>query len=486
LEIDNGVAIVGESFWQVKNGADALRVDWHRSEFEALDSAKIRERWITLSQGEGKSIFKTGNAKEAFVKADRTINAAYEIPFQAHATPEPMNCTAHVREGSCEIWVPTQHQDAVQETAAKITGLGYKDVNVHTTFVGGGFGRRIVADYVAEAVQISKAVKAPVKVIWSREEDMRNDFYCPANYNVLKAGLNEKGLPVAWTHRIVGPDHMAHRLPELIPSMLPYWVPRGARNLTSALANKVLPRVIPGEKISEGASHLSYAIENVNVDYVKDDPGIPIGFWRSVAYSHNTFVVESFVDEIAAATGQDPFELRSELLRGKPRLQNVLRLAAKEAGWGQRSTQGIYQGIAAQDFHGTMLCFVAEVSVSKKAGVKVHRVICVVDCGIVINPKIVEAQIRGGIVFGLTATLKSSISIRKGRVVEGNFDDFPLLRMDEMPRVEVYIVPSSSPPSGIGESAVPLIAPAVTNAVFAATGKRFRKIPIDTSELMKT
>jgi CO/xanthine dehydrogenase Mo-binding subunit len=485
LEIDSGVALVADTFWQAQKGAEMLKVDWDRHECEGLNGDKISERWATLSREKGKTILKTGNVSEAFARAAHTINAVYEVPYQAHATPEPMNCTAHVRKERCDVWAPTQHQQLAQETAAKIAGLSYEKVKVHTTFVGGGFGRRIAVDFVTEAVQISKAVKAPVKVIWTREEDMQHDFYSPASYNILRAGLNDKGLPIVWTHRIVGPNHLGQILPNVVLSMVPCWVPRGARNLASALANIILPPVVSGgDTISEGAAPLSYGIENVHVDYVKDDPGIPVGFWRSVTYYPNAFVVESFLDEIATVTGKDPFDLRFELLGGKPRLQNVLKISAEKADWNQKPPEGIYRGIAAVDFRGTSLCFIAEVSVSKGGGVKVHRVICGVDCGIVINPKIVKSQIRGGIAFGLTATLKSSISIHKGRIVESNFNDFPLLRMDEMPRVEVLIVPSTERPSGIGESGVSLIAPAVTNALFAATGKRFRRLPIDTGKLV--
>ncbi len=484
LEIDNGIAVVADSFWQAKNGADTLKIEWTHNEIKDLDSEKLLKRWGELSNKEGKTIHEQGNPKEALANSSKEIKAVYELPYQAHATAEPMNCTAYIHKGICDVWAPTQNQDAAQEMAARITGLKYENINIHTPFVGGGFGRRIAVDYVAEAVQIAKMIKAPVKVIWTREEDMTNDFYRPANTNVIKAGLNEQGFPVTWSHRIVGPDHMAHMLPRLLPSFLPYWIPRSLRDLVSGIANRVLPGVIPGKKISEGASHIPYAIENINVDYVEDDPGIPLGFWRSVAFSHNTFVVESFIDEIAAAAEKDPFKLRLKLLEGKPRMQNVLKLAAEKTGWTNENTNGLSRGIAFLDFHGTILCFIAEVTVSPKGHVKVQRVICAVDCGIVINPQIVKSQISGGIVFGLTATLKSSITVRKGRIVESNFDDFPLLRIDEMPVVDVHMVKSAQPPTGIGESAVPLIAPAVTNAVFAATGKRIRRIPIDNQTLI--
>ena len=478
LAMNNWIAVVGDTFWQANKGADELKIEWDEGGIKDIDSDQLSKRRAQLTRKSGKVFFKKGDTEEAMSRAAGTVQAVYELSYQAHATPEPMNCTAYVRKNRCDVWAPTQHQDAAQETAARITDMEYKDVHIHTPFVGGGFGRRIAVDYVAEAVQISKAIKAPVKVIWSRSEDIQHDLYRPATYNVLRAGINARGFPIAWTHRIVGPDHMAQMFHRLIPSMLPYWVPRGARNIASSLAESIAPRVIPGKKASDGAAPLSYAIDNVSVDYVNDDPGIPTGFWRGVAYTLNTFCVESFIDEIAVAAGQDPFELRMELLKGTPRLQKVLKLAAEEARWGSSPSEGLYRGIAAHNFHETMLAFIVEISVEKNEVIRVHRVICALDCGIVINPKIVEAQIRGGIAFGLTAALKSEITIRKGRVVQSNFDDFPLLRMDEMPEVEVHIVPSTDPPHGIGESAVPLIGPAVANAVYAATGKRIRKLPI--------
>lgn len=484
LPIKTGVAIVGRTFWEVQKGADVLKVVWENNEKDNLNSEAFRRRWENLTREEGKTVFKRGKPEEGFDASVRKLRAFYELPFQAHATPEPMNCTAHVREDRCELWVPTQNQDAAQETAARITGLPFEKVQVHTTFLGGGFGRRIESDYVAEAVEISKKIKAPVKVLWTREEDIQHDFYRPASYHELQAGLDPKGMPIAWTHRIVGPDHMAQRLPSLLRNMLPYWVPRGARNMATSFMEFMAPKVIPGEKACEGAAPLEYGIRNVRVDFVHDDPGVPTGFWRSVAFSSNVFAVESFIDEIAYETKKDPFELRHELLKGVPRLRNVLGLAFEKSRILPEQLHGKSQGLALCDFHGTLLAMVAEVSVSSHGNVKVHRVNCAVDCGTVINPKIVRAQIKSGIVFGLTATLKSSVTIRGGQTEQSNFDDFPLLRFDEMPEINVHIVQSTRPPTGIGETAVPLIAPAVTNGVFAATGKRIRKLPIDPKELM--
>lgn len=484
LKIDTGIAVVADTFWQAKRAADALSIEWRSAGRDPISSTALRAQWAErASREQGDPVYQHGEVEPSMAGASQTIRAVYELPYQAHATPEPMNCTAYVHDGHCEVWAPTQNQDAAQEVAAKITGLAYKDIDIHTTYLGGGFGRRINVDYVAEAVQISKAMGKPVKMIWTREEDIQHDFFRPAAYNVVEVGLDAQGLPVAWTHKIVGSDFMTQGLPVIFPSILPYQVPRGIRNLASSLLKAVAPTVIPGKKAGEGASPFPYHIANIQVSYINAEPGIPIGFWRSVAFSMNTFVVESVMDEIATATGQDPFDLRARLLANTPRLRNVMRLAAEKANWRQKPVDGVFRGIAVVNFQETMIGMVAEVSVTDTGAVKVHRIVCAIDCGVVINPNIVTAQMEGGIAFGLTATLKSHITIEKSRVEQSNFHNFPLLCMDEMPQVEVHIVPSDRPPTGVGESAVPTVAPAVTNAVFAATGKRIRKIPIDPNEL---
>ncbi|MFZ5822142.1 MAG: molybdopterin cofactor-binding domain-containing protein [Chloroflexota bacterium] len=476
VQIDAGIAVVADTFWQANKAAELLDVEWTEGNV-SLSSKAIREEWIRLAETEeGRNRFQVGTPLEVMEEAQRVIEAAYEIPYQAHATPEPMNCTAYIHDDKCEIWAPTQNQDAAQEVAARLTGLSYEQVEIHTTFLGGGFGRRIHVDYVAEAVQVARAVGKPVKVIWTREDDMRHGVYRPGSYNIIKAGLDANGNITAWLHKIVGADYMAEGLTVLMPSMLPYGFPRGVRNMASSAFNGVAPRVIPGAKALEGAEELPYGIEHMQVNFINADPGIPMGFWRSVAYSVNNFVVESFLDEIAVETGQSPLALREQLLANSPRLKNVLQLAAEKANWGQ-SPADVYQGIAALDFQGAMLAMVAEVSVSDRK-VKVHRIVVAVDCGIVINPKQVIAQMESGIAFGLTAALKSQITVEHGQVEQSNFHNFKLLRMDEMPQVEVHLVPSTEPPLGVGESAVPLVAPSVANAIFAATGKRIRKLPI--------
>ena len=395
---------------------------------------------------------KDGDAAAALTGAAKKIEAVYEVPFLHHATMEPMNCTAHVRADACDVWAPTQNQTRAQEVAAEAAGLPKEKVRIHTTLLGGGFGRRLESDFVAEAVRISKAASAPVKVIWSREDDTKHGFYRPATYNRLGAALDAQNKPIAWTHHIVAP-----------PILLKF----------GPLQNGIDRTLI------DGAANVPYAFPNVFVDQVAAElPGIPLGFWRSVGASQNAFVVECFMDEVAAAAGRDPYELRRELLQSKPRHLRTLELAATKAGWGTPLPPGHGRGIAIAEWEPTTCAEVAEVSVAPDGTVRVHRVVCAVDCGPVVNPDTLEAQLQGGVVFGLSAALYGEITIENGRVKQGNFNDYPVLRLAEMPVVEVHIVPSTDALGGIGEPSVPPTAPAVCNAIFAATGKRIRRLPI--------
>jgi isoquinoline 1-oxidoreductase beta subunit len=453
VQISSGVAVVGDGYWPAKQGRDALNVSWDEGPVAQVSSASISSLFAQRATQDGAVARHDGDAVAALAAAAQRVEAVYEMPFLAHATMEPMNCTAHVRAGAVDIWAPTQNQTGVQMVGGQLGGVPPENVAVHTTYLGGGFGRRFELDFIVEALETSKAAGAPVKVIWSREDDIQHAQYRPANYHQLRAGLDASGRAVAWTHRIVAPSIMARMFPQTVKNGL------------------------DGEAV-EGGVELPYAVPNVHVDYQLTDTGIPVGFWRSVNNSFNSFAVEGFIDELAVAAKQDPYEYRRALLANAPRHRGVLELAASRAGWGTALPSGRGRGIAVFKSFESFAAQVAEVSVSPAGDVRVHRVVCAIDCGMHVNPSTIEAQMQGGIVYGLTAALNGAITIENGRVMQSNFHDYPMLRLAEMPVVEVYIVPSNEAPGGVGEPGTPPIAPAVCNAIFAATGKRIRKLPI--------
>ena len=476
LAIDSGVAVVAGDFWTAQRGREALAIQWDEGAHAKASSAQLRSRLEAALKRAGSTARSEGEAEKVLSAAARRIEADYEVPYLAHACMEPMNATAVVTKDSCEVWAPTQAQTGAQTTAARITGLAPEAIKVHTTFLGGGFGRRSEQDFVSEAVQLARLTGAPVKVIWTREDDIRHDFYRPATLNRLSAALGADGLPSAWVHRIAGPSIMARVVPQFAPAMMPAWLPESLKQAGASVAGFVVERRIDATSV-EGATNLPYAIPNILVTYAMENGPVPVGFWRSVGNTQNIFITECFLDELAAAAGKDPFEYRRALLKNHPRHLGVLELAAGKAGWGRPLPKGRHRGIAVAESFGSFVAQVAEVSITD-GRVRVHRVACAVDCGIVVNPDTVVAQMESGIVFGLTAALKGEITIKDGRVEQGNFFDYPLLRMDEMPEVETHIVKSGEPPGGVGEPGTPPIAPAVANAVFAATGKPVRRLPI--------
>ncbi len=448
---ETSVAVVADHYWQALTARRMLGVQW-APPATPLDTRAITARFATLAEQPGVRARTQGDAGPALAGAAKRIEAVYEVPYLAHAAMEPMNCTASVRSNGCDVWVPTQGQTGVQQVAAQVSGLPLDKVRVHTTYLGGGFGRRSETDFVAEAVRLSKEVGAPVQVIWTREDDVRHDFYRPATYNKFVGGLDANGNPIAWTHHIVGAS-------------------------ISLSKHRALENGIDGSLI-EGAADVPYAIPNILVEQTAVDLPIPCGYWRSVGSSHNAYVTESFFDELARAGGKDPFELRRTLLRDQPRHLAVLEMAADRSGWGKSLPEGHHRGIAVAEAFGSYVAEVADITLSADGKVRVHRVVCVVDCGPTVNPDTIEAQMQGGIVYGLSAALYGEITIEGGRARQGNFNDYPVLRMNEMPRIEVFILPSTAKQGGIGEPGVPPIAPAVANAIFSATGTPVRRLPI--------
>jgi isoquinoline 1-oxidoreductase beta subunit len=454
LRIRGGVAVVATNTWAALTGQRSLQVRWNEGPHAFQSTDKISSSFRDLAGRRGAVARDDGNVPRALATAAQQIEATYQLPFLAHATMEPMNCTAHVTAGGCEVWVPTQNQTATRRAAARIARIDMEQVTVHTTYLGGGFGRRYETDFVADAVEISRAVGAPVQVVWSREDDIQHDFYRPASYHVLRGGLDQNGWPSAWSHRLI------------CPSIL-------ARASGGRLRGGIDPEAV------EGARRNPYAIPNVFVDYHHVETGIPVGFWRSINHTHNAYVKECFLDELARAGGKDPLEMRRRLLARHRRHRQVLDVAADRAGWGDALPAGRARGIALHEAFMSVVAQVAEVSTTADGMLQVHRVVCAIDCGQAVNPSIIEAQVESAITYGLPAALYGAITIENGRVAQSNFHDYRMLRMNAMPEIEVHLLRGARGPGGVGETATPPIAPAVANAAFALTGKPVRRLPIE-------
>jgi isoquinoline 1-oxidoreductase subunit beta len=458
FEISDGIAVVADNTWTAFQGRKALEVKWDEGPNAGASNETIFKSFADACETPGVVSRKEGDASSTLGSASQKVEAVYMAPYQAHATMEPMNCTAYIQADRADVWAPTQFQTPSQMTAAKIAGIAQDKAFVHTTYLGGGFGRRGWSDFVTEACEISKHMNAPAQVTWKREDDTQHDYYRPASYVKIAAALGPDGNPTAFTARVAC-DSISRW----------FFGPDAVKNGMDSSS-------------VEGISDTPYDIPNILVDYHMVEGPVPMGFWRSVGASQNGFFLESFMDELAATAKKDPYEYRKALLSKKPRHLGVLNLAAEKGDWGKPLPKGHYRGIAVLEAFSTYVAEVVEISLDKD-GVKVHHVTVALDCGRVVNPNIIRQQAVSAVVFGLTQTLKGEITIDKGRVQQANFDTYDTLRMNEMPTVDVYIVPSEETPTGMGEPAVPPLAPAICNAVFAATGKRIRHLPIKPEDL---
>jgi len=469
VQIPQGVAVLAKDTWSAKKGRDALTVRWDESAAFKLGSDEILARYKALAQTPGLVAKQTGNTEQAFANAAKVLRASYDFPYLAHAAMEPLNCVVQLSAEGCEVWNGEQLHTGDQYALAQVLGLKPEQIKIHMLYAGGSFGRRACthSDYLVEAAHIAKAIggKAPVKLVWLREDDMRGGYYRPLFHHTLEAALDGQGQLSGWRHRLVGQSIMTG----------------------SGFESALVKNGIDGVSV-EGAANLPYDIPNLTVDlHTPKDIGVPVLWWRSVGSSHTAFSTEAFIDEVAAAMGQDPVALRLSLLSQHPRHAGVLKLAADKAGWGQplkaKPGERRGRGVAVHESFNSYVAQVAEVTVQPDGSLRIDRLVCAVDCGTAINPDNIRSQVEGGVGFALSAALHGQITLKEGVVEQGNFDGYAPLRMNEMPVVEVHIVPSTAAPTGIGEPGVPPVAPAVANAIAAATGKRLRNLPFNTAEL---
>ena len=466
VQVPSGVAVLADHFWAAKQGREALEVEWDLGPDAKLDSTKLREEFRKLAAKEGATATKAGDVEKGLGKGGKFIEAEYFLPYLAHCPMEPLNCTVKLTPEKCEIWTGTQFQTIDQKTAADITGLEPGQVDIHTTFLGGGFGRRATptTDFISEAVQVAKASGKVVKVVWTREDDVRGGYYRPAFLHRARIAIGEDGYPKAWKHVLAGQSIAAG-------------TPFEAMMVKDGVDATSVEGVADSPYMKEIPDH--------RVDLHSPKTGIPVLWWRSVGHSHTAFVMECLIDELAHAAGKDPVEYRRVLLKDHPRHLAALNLAVEKAGWDQPAKEGTGRGVAVHESFGSFVAEVAEVSVSKNGELKVHRVVCAIDCGLAVNPEGVKAQMESGIIFGLTAVKYGQITFEDGKVKQRNFHDYPMLRMHESPPIETYIVPSTAKMGGAGECGVPPLAPAIGNAIFAATGRRVRELPLRPDDLKR-
>lgn len=457
VAVEAGIAVAADDFWQALKGRDLLEISWDDGKWGGISTPAMHEEYAQLAGTTGLIARKDGDAPTILSKHPGRVEAVFTVPYLAHATMEPLNCFVDLRKDSCLIRTGSQFQTIDRAAAARISGLKPEQITFETTFLGGGFGRRACtgSDFVSEAVQVAKAIGQPVKVIRTREDDMRAGYYRPMWYDLVEACLDKKGYPLAWHHRIVGQSIIA------------------GTPFESAMVKEGIDHTSV-----EGASDTPYAIPNLQVELHSPVNGVPVLWWRSVGHSHTAFVMETLLDDLARKAGKDTYQYRRTLLAKHPRNQKVLQTAAEKAGWGKPLPKGRGRGIAVHESFGSFVAQVAEVSLDKNGAIKVHRVVCAVDCGRIVNPDTVKAQMESGIIFGLSAALYGAITLKNGRVEQGNYDSYPLVRMADAPKIEVHIIASNEPPGGVGEPGVPPIAPAVANALFSLSGARVRTLPM--------
>ena len=477
FEIERGVVVVADKYWRARKAQDALEVDWDFSDAVSVSTDDVFDSYRTAADDDpGESERSEGSFASAVEMGDRVVDAEYAQPYLAHATLEPMNATAWYREHRMEVWAPTQAPDLGRIAAARATDLGPDDITINTTFLGGGFGRRLTQDYIEEAAAVAYRIRRPVKVIWSREEDTRHDLYRPAMLHRMKASLSGGEL-TGWHHQIVGPQILDWYVRNAAPAQYP-WAPKFMYDTLGTIGLMAEGIATPKDiSAIEGAIEYPYRVANIDIRHTHTDPGIPITWWRSVGYSHNGFAVETFMDELAHETGEDPYQFRRRLISHEPRHLEVLERAVRLGGWQSPVPQGRARGLALFRSFGTYVAQVVEAGIENGA-VRVYKVTCSVDCGQVVNPRIVEDQIEGGVLFGLTAAIYGEITLENGEVQQSNFHDYPLMRQYERPEVVVDIVESNESPTGVGEPGVPPVIPALGNALFALTGKRQRSLPL--------
>lgn len=451
LQTSAGIAVIADSWWQARQARDAVTINWQSGPNARLNNAAIYAGLRKAASQAGKEVRNDGDAAAGLRSADRRVEAVYELPMLAHATLEPQTCTVEFKDDGCHVYAPTQVQQMAQGAAAQAAGLPIEKVFVHTTFLGGGFGRRLDVDFIAPAVECAKAAGKPVKLLWTREDDTTHDKYRPPARNTCSAGLDEQGALTTFKLQLVA------------PSITSRWAPAVVKDIVDPFA-------------IEAAHNYPYAAANVRIDYVQHEIGIDVGYWRSVSHALNCFTIESFMDEVAVAAGKDPYQFRSELLQKQPRWLAVLDAAARKAQWG-RLAEGRHHGIALMSGYDTYLAMVAEVSMDGSK-LQIHKIVCAIDCGQMVNPDIVRAQAEGSIIFGLTAALYDDVNISAGKVAEQNFNDYRLMRINEVPAIEVYLLESNEKPGGMGEPVVALVAPAICNAIYAASSKRLRQLPV--------